>query len=139
MGRFVATACPMSLLGTSVADRARLQTRLDDPAHLVVVALCAAWCSTCREFRVACESVAASRPAVSVVWIDIEDDAALLGDLDVETFPTLAIFEGAALRHYGPVLPVAALVERLVDDRDAMMADDAPQDVGAIVANLRAA
>ena len=128
----------MPLLGTSDLDRARLTARLDATAeHLVVVALCAAWCSTCRAFRSACEAVASGRPAASFVWVDIEEDADLLGDLDVETFPTLAIFAGEALRHYGAVLPHAALVERLVDDRAAMMARDAPADVGAIVGKLR--
>lgn len=127
----------MPLLGTSPEDRRRLSDRLADGSHVVVVALCAAWCSTCREFRVACEAVASSRPRVSLVWVDVEDDAALVGDLDVETFPTLAIFAGEALRHYGPVLPQAALVERLVDDPAALIAEDAPDDVVALIASLR--
>ncbi|HEX4882636.1 MAG TPA: thioredoxin family protein [Casimicrobiaceae bacterium] len=127
----------MPLLRTSPADRALLTGRLAEPSHVVVVALCAAWCTTCREFASACEAVAASRPDVSLVWVDIEDDAALVGDLDVETFPTLAIFEGAALRHYGPVLPQASLVERLVADPAALMAVDAPDEVAALVDRLR--
>lgn len=128
----------MPLLGTSDQDRERLTARLDAAAeHVVVVALCAAWCSTCRAFRSACETVAGERPDASFVWVDIEDDAHVLGDLDVETFPTLAIFAGTALRHYGAVLPHAALVGRLVDDPAAMMADGAPADVGAIVGKLR--
>jgi thioredoxin reductase (NADPH) len=129
----------MALLGTSPADRALLAHRLRDDAHVVVVALCAAWCTTCREFRAACEAVAVSRPAASLVWIDIEDDAALLGDLDIETFPTLAIFAGESLRHFGPVLPQASLVERLVDDPAALSAHDAPDDVAALVVRLRPA
>jgi thioredoxin reductase (NADPH) len=127
----------MALLGTSPADRALLAQRLRDDAHVVVVALCAAWCTTCREFRAACEAVAVSRPAASLVWIDIEDDAALLGDLDIETFPTLAIFAGESLRHFGPVLPQASLVERLVDDPDALTAQDAPADVAVLLTHLR--
>lgn len=129
----------MPLLDTSPPARAQLAARLHAPAHVVVVALCAAWCNTCREFRAACEAVAASRPAVSLVWVDIEDDADLVGDLDLETFPTLAIFEGEALRHFGAVLPQAALVERLVDDPAALIAGDAPEEIAGLVAALRRA
>ena len=43
----------MTILGTSDADRATLVRRLAEPSHVVVVALCAAWCTTCREFRAA--------------------------------------------------------------------------------------
>jgi thioredoxin reductase (NADPH) len=129
---------PMSLLRTSRADRARLAARLGDRSHVVVVALCAAWCTTCREFGAACEAFAAARPDVSLVWVDIEDDAELLGDLDVETFPTLAIFEGESLRHFGPVLPQASLLQRLVDDPASLSAAGAPEDVAGLVAALRA-
>lgn len=128
----------MPLLDTSTADRDALRARLDDGDHAVVVALCAAWCTTCRDFRAAFAAVADARPAVSFVWVDVEDDAALLGDLDVETFPTLAIYAGERLRHYGAVLPQAALVERLVDDPGTRIAGDAPDEVAAIVARLRA-
>jgi thioredoxin reductase (NADPH) len=75
---------------------------------------------------------------VSLVWVDIEDDAPLVGDLDVETFPTLAIFQGVDLRHYGPVLPQASLVERLVDDPAALIAGDPPDEVARLVVALRA-
>jgi thioredoxin reductase (NADPH) len=127
----------MPLLDTTPSARALLHERLADEAHTVVFALCAAWCSTCREFRAACEAVARSRPAVSLVWVDIEDDAALVGDLDIETFPTLAIFAGDVLRHFGAVLPQASLLERLIDEPAALFAADAPDEVRRLVAALR--
>ena len=124
------------LLRTLPADRVVLAQRMALGPHTVVVALCAQWCTTCREFRAALERVAAARPAVSVVWVDIEDDADLLGDLDLETFPTLAVFVNADLRHFGAVLPQASLVERLIADAATLRARDAPGAIADLVRTL---
>ncbi|MBL0423239.1 thioredoxin family protein [Ramlibacter sp. AW1] len=84
-------------------------------SHWQVVCLCADWCGTCREWRPALEKLARERPSVRFMWVDIEDQADALGDLDIETFPTLLIAQGATPRFLGPVLPHAAHVERLLD------------------------
>jgi thioredoxin 1 len=106
--------------------------------RVVVVALCAAWCDTCTEFRVAFERIAATRPDELFVWLDIEDDAAICGDIDVENFPTLAIYRGATLLHYGVSLPQEATVARLVDEmakrREPLQ--DAPAPVFALARAL---
>lgn len=81
-----------------------------------VIALCAAWCDTCVEFRTTLESIAQARPHVLFIWLDIEDDSEICGDIDVENFPTLAIFRGACLLHYGVSLPLEGSVGRLVDE-----------------------
>ncbi len=60
------------------------------------------------------ERLAASRPDVTVVWLDIEDDAELAGDIDVEDFPALAIFAGNQALHFGTTLPHEGLVARLL-------------------------
>jgi thioredoxin reductase (NADPH) len=127
----------MTLLTLDPDGRAELARRLAAGEHVTAFALCAAWCTTCREFRVVCERVAASRPELSLVWVDIEDDAELLGDVDVETFPTFAIFEGDALRHYGALLPRADLLERLLGDLDAATSNDAPDEIRKLVSALR--
>jgi thioredoxin reductase (NADPH) len=49
------------------------------------------------------------------VWLDIEDDSELCGDIDVENFPTLAIYRGDTLLHFGVSLPQEGTVARLVD------------------------
>jgi thioredoxin reductase (NADPH) len=82
---------------------------------MMVVCLCAAWCDTCAEFRVAFDRIAAARPGTRFVWLDIEDDAELCGDVDVENFPTLAIYRDDALLHFGVSLPQEGTVARLVD------------------------
>ena len=46
---------------------------------------------------------------------DIEDDAEICGDVDVENFPTLAVWRGGALLFYGVSLPQEPTAARLVD------------------------
>ena len=81
-----------------------------------VVALCAAWCDTCTEFRATLERIAQARPDVLFFWLDIEDDSEICGDIDVENFPTLTIFRGEHLLHHGVSLPSEGTVRRLVDE-----------------------
>jgi len=99
----------------TAADRGSIASRWSDD-RTTVVALCAAWCDTCAEFRGAFERIASARPESLFVWLDIEDDAEICGDIDVENFPTLAIFRGGALLHYGVSLPQEGTVARLVDE-----------------------
>lgn len=82
----------------------------------LVVALCAAWCDTCNEFRATLERIASARPNLYFLWLDIEDDSEICGDIDVENFPTLAIYRGARLLHYGVSLPQEGTVARLIDE-----------------------
>jgi thioredoxin reductase (NADPH) len=84
-------------------------------AALLVVSLCAAWCDTCNEFRLAFERIAGARPHMRFLWLDIEDDAEICGEVDVENFPTLAVWRGGTLLFYGVSLPQEGGVARLVD------------------------
>jgi len=99
----------------SSADRAAIADAFADASRLVVVSLCAAWCDTCTQFRAAFARVAQARPQTTFVWLDIEDDAEVAGDIDVENFPTLAIYRGSAPLHFGVSLPHETTVGRLVD------------------------
>ena len=47
-------------------------------------------------------------------WVDIEDEAELVGDLDVETFPTLVIADDTQVRFAGPVTPQRDTLQRLL-------------------------
>ncbi len=84
-----------------------------------VVCLCAQWCGTCRDYRAVFDQLARAHPAVRFVWIDIEDDAEVAGDLDVETFPTLLLADGQVARFLGPLLPQAAVLSRLLESLQA--------------------
>lgn len=80
-----------------------------------VVCLCAGWCGACREYRAVFDSVAPSHPQARFLWVDIEDEEDLVGDLDVETFPTLLIADPAGARFLGPLLPQPGVLVRLLD------------------------
>jgi len=80
----------------------------------IVACLCAQWCGTCVSYRAVFEDLAARHPVVHFVWIDIEDQAAVVGDLDVDNFPTLLIQRHDVVAFFGTMLPDGALAERLL-------------------------
>jgi thioredoxin-like negative regulator of GroEL len=80
----------------------------------IVACLCAAWCGTCGSYRAVFEDVASRHPDKFFVWIDIEDHADVVGDLDVENFPTLLIQHHELVAFFGTMLPDAGLAHRLV-------------------------
>lgn len=84
-----------------------------------VVCLCADWCGTCRDYRALFDALAPAYPGVRFVWVDIEDEADVAGDLDVETFPTLLIADGQTARFLGPLLPQAGVLSRLIESLQA--------------------
>lgn len=77
---------------------------------------------------------------LAVKWVDIEDHSALLGDLDVQSFPTLLIARGDAPLFLGTVTPHAQTLQRLVQTALAgdMTALPADQDLRELVVNLQA-
>ena len=74
------------------------------------------------------------------LWVDVEDEAELVGDLDIETFPTLLIQQGTEVLFFGPLLPGADGLRRLlraIDESGAQpVAADA--DVQALAGRLLA-
>lgn len=86
----------------------------------VVACLCAAWCGTCGSYRAAFDALAARHPEVQFAWIDIEDQAEVVGDLDVENFPTLLMQRREVVAFFGTVLPDPALAERLLQAQVAL-------------------
>jgi len=123
----------------SEADRAEVAAAFADPRRLIVVSLCADWCDTCKQFRATLENIATERPHATFLWLDIEDDSAVAGDIDVENFPTLAIYRGDRVVHFGVSLPQQGTVARLIDamiERSTALAD-APDPVRELPAALR--
>lgn len=80
-----------------------------------VICLCAAWCGVCREWTPLFEQLAATHPQVQFAWVDVEDEADAMGDVDIETFPTLLVAHGTRARFFGPVQPSFVQVTRLLD------------------------
>lgn len=84
------------------------------PATWWVVCLCAQWCRVCGEYQALFGALAQAHPEARFVWVDVEDEEDMLGDLDVETFPTLLIADGQWARFLGPLLPQAPVLARLL-------------------------
>jgi thioredoxin-like negative regulator of GroEL len=84
-----------------------------DPRWLVIC-LCADWCGTCRDYRPTLLSVAAGFPGYAFAWIDIEDEPDIAGEIDIETFPTLLVLDDEQVLFYGPLLPGAESLTRLL-------------------------
>jgi thioredoxin reductase (NADPH) len=96
---------------------------------LLVACLCATWCKTCGEFRDTFDKLAQANTGARFVWLDVEDDSALVGELDIENFPTLAVFRGTKPLFYGVTMPQEGVVARTLaslmrDDRDAVSIPD---------------
>jgi thioredoxin 1 len=81
-----------------------------------VACLCAAWCDSCRGYRPVFEHALRGLGVVAphAVWIDIEDQAELVGAIDVENFPTLLIARGGEVLFFGAITPQPSTLVRLV-------------------------
>src|SRR3546814_12334235 len=86
-------------------DLSALTARLDRNPGLLVACYCAQWCDTCREYQTSFQTLAAQWPQHTFVWIDIEDSPDLLGDEDVENFPTISIQGTDRTSFFGTMLP----------------------------------
>ena len=95
-------------------DTAALRDLLQHPDIDLVACFCAAWCDTCREYRPKFETLAAQTAAAAFVWVDIEDHPELLGDEEVENFPTLLVQRAGKTVFFGPMLPHIGHLERLL-------------------------
>jgi thioredoxin 1 len=80
----------------------------------VVACLCAAWCDTCRSYRTSFDAWAERHPDIHFLWIDIEDQADVVGDFDIENFPTLLMQQGDTVGFFGTVLPDTKVADRLL-------------------------
>jgi thioredoxin 1 len=83
-----------------------------------LLCLCAAWCHLCTAYAPVFAAVAqrlrTDSPQLEARWIDIEDEAELVGDLDAETFPTIVVLRGTRVLFHGPLPPQPDVLERVV-------------------------
>lgn len=82
------------------------------PWHVVCV--CASWCGVCRDFAPTFAALAQAHPGTHFHWLDLEEHAELLDELEVDNFPTLLLGTGQQLVFHGPVLPHVAGLHRLL-------------------------
>ena len=92
--------------------------------EFLVACLCAAWCGTCRDYRPGFEALSARFPEACFLWLDVEDDAELLDDYEVETFPTLLIQRHETVLFFGTMLPHHDLLQRTLESFHAQTSDE---------------
>lgn len=107
--------------------------------HVQAVFLCAAWCGVCREFAPAVAELARQHPDASVHWVDVEDSADLVDELDVNNFPTLLIGVDGQPVFFGTILPHAQTAARLIQDAAALPPLAQPPSTAAALRTLLAA
>ena len=120
----------MSSLTLQHDNRAELLRALSGDVW-IVACLCAAWCDVCRQYRPAFDALAARHPDKRFVWVDVEDEADIVGDFDVDDFPTLLIQRADTVAFFGTVLPDAGQAHRLLQAQLAKTADELQAESGA--------
>jgi len=112
----------------------------DTSSRLLVACFCAAWCRTCDDYTHVLDTLKAQyAESADLVWVDIEDQADVLDNIDVDNFPTLLISDAEQVYFWGPVLPHLATASQLMGRvvSGDMPAMDAP-DILALNQRLRA-
>jgi hypothetical protein len=72
-------------------------------------------------------------------WVDIEDEADLLGHVDIETFPTLVLLDEQHVRFFGPLTPQPDTLRRVLRATlDGPAPASAEPEVEALAQRLRA-
>ncbi len=95
-----------------------------EPPEFLVACLCAAWCGTCRDYQAGFEAMAARFPGARFMWVDVEDDAELVDDYDVENFPTVLIQRHDSVLFFGAMLPHHELLQRTLESFQAQSPDE---------------
>ncbi|HEY0822546.1 MAG TPA: thioredoxin family protein [Ramlibacter sp.] len=86
----------------------------DDQPTWWVACLCAAWCGVCRDFLPMFTQQARANPHMRFAWVDVEDEDETMGEVDIETFPTLLVARGDQVLFLAPIPPLASQFTRLL-------------------------
>ncbi|MDP4590984.1 MAG: thioredoxin family protein [Burkholderiaceae bacterium] len=92
-----------------------LHSLLGAQGRPLVVCYCAAWCDTCTVYQQKLAALSDQLKDYVFVWVDIEDHPELLGDEDVENFPTLLIDRAGQKQFFGTMLPHIDQLERMIE------------------------
>ena len=105
-----------------------------------VVCLCAAWCGVCREWLPQFTAQARAHADMRFAWVDVEDEDETMGDVDIETFPTLLVGRGEQVLYLAPIPPLGTQFTRLIARLQAQPKPDpgVPAEANDLLARLRA-
>ena len=95
-------------------DLIALQASLQAHTGWIVACYCAAWCDSCKKYLPDFTALAKEFPQHQFVWIDIEEHPELLGDEEVENFPTLLVQAGQENLFFGPMMPHTGHLKRML-------------------------
>ena len=87
---------------------------MESNREFLVACLCAAWCDTCTAYRPGFMAMAERFPRAEFRWVDVEDEAEAVEDIEVENFPTLLVRRGGETLFQGVLLPHHSHLERLL-------------------------
>ena len=94
---------------------------MESNREFLVACLCAAWCDTCVAYRPGFVALAERFPRAEFRWVDIEDDAEAVEEIDVENFPTIIVRRGGETLFEGVMQPhhehLQRLLEKLIGER----------------------
>ena len=104
-----------------------------DASTWSVVCLCAAWCGVCKAYEKDFQALAARFPGLGFYCVDVEDEADAMGEVDIETFPTLLLAKGGQVHHIGAMLPQTEVLARHI--QSLLASEPAPPAAGSPEAN----
>jgi thioredoxin 1 len=112
----------------------------EDRATWWVACLCAAWCGVCRDWQPLFAQQARAHPHMRFAWVDVEDEDDAMGEVDIQTFPTLLVARGTQVLHLAPIPPSASQFTRLLATLQAqpVAAPGLPGDADALLHRLQA-
>ena len=73
----------------------------EESGAIKILVVCADWCSVCSGYKVTLNDLS----GFDINWIDINDFESLTDEIEVETFPTVIIFNGVDVLFLGAVEP----------------------------------
>ena len=105
-----------------------------------VACLCAAWCGVCREWQPLFLEQARAHPHMRFSWVDVEDEDDAMGEVDIQTFPTLLVARGSEVLYLAPIPPSAKQFTRLLATLQAqpVPAPGLPEDATPLLHRLKA-
>lgn len=87
---------------------------MSSQSNWYVVAFCADWCLTCKSYLDVFARCSKNNAWASFLWVDVEDHSDFLGDIDIETFPTVMMVHDDKVVFLGAVDPFESVLNKML-------------------------